>query len=313
MLAMKKAIFMGTPEFAVASLETLYESSFEIAMVITQPDRKKDRGKKMQSPPVKEKALEWGLEVYQPDSIKTEEAIEKIRATKPDVIIVTAYGQILPKAILQIPSMGCINVHASLLPRYRGAAPINYVLINGEKKTGITTMYMSGGLDTGDIILSDEIDISDEWNSQILHDELAALSKITLRRTLEALIEGRAPRIPQDESAASYAKMMKKSLGHIHWDQEGKTIRNLVRGTVPWPGAYSLYKGQIMKIFEVRPTDECSENLPGTIVRISKEGLYVSAKDRLVCIHEIQMSGKRKMSVSEYLKGNSIEVGEILS
>lgn len=309
---MKKAIFMGTPDFAVPSLETLFDSPFSIELVITQPDRKKDRGKKMQPPPVKERAEQLGIAVYQPDRIKQAEAIHRIRQIAPDLIVVTAYGQILPKEILEIPTMSCINVHASLLPKYRGAAPINYALIDGEEQTGITTMYMSEGLDTGDMILQDAIRIEPGWNSQTLHDVLATLSKETLKKTLGAILDGSAPRIPQEESQSSYAKMMTKSLGHIDWSKDAKTICNLIRGTVPWPGAYCLYKGDTMKILEAEVSGEYAKEPFGTIVDVSKAGIFVSAADYRICIKEIQMPGKKRMPVSEYLKGNSIKTGERL-
>lgn len=308
-----RAIFMGTPEFAVASLETLMQSEFEICLVITQPDRRKDRGKKMQAPAVKLKAEEYGMEVYQPQRIRDREAVEKIKALSPDLIVVTAYGQILPKEILEIPRLGCVNVHASLLPKYRGAAPINRVLIDGEAKTGITTMYMEEGLDTGDMIFQDEIEIGDDRDAQQLHDALAELSKETLSRTLLALVSGTAPRTPQDEAASSYAKIMEKSLGEIRWELEAKKICDLIRGVFPWPGAYTSYRGQRMKIIRAKCLEEEAKSVPGKILRVSEEGIDTAAADHPVRITHIQMPGKKAMSVSDYLKGNSIEVGEILS
>lgn len=307
-----KAIFMGTPEFALASLETLYESSFEVEMVISQPDRKKDRGKKVLPTPVKARALELGLPVFQPEKIKAEEVINKIKAIAPDIIIVTAYGQILPKAILEIPRLGCVNVHASLLPKYRGAAPINWAIIDGEESTGITTMYMAEGLDTGDMIFRDEINIAQDWNSQDLHDALADLSRITLKKTLESISAGTASRTSQDHQQSTYAKMMTKSLGEICWRRPAKAIHDLIRGTYPWPGAYTHYREQVMKVITAELTAESSGQMPGTIERVSSDGIYVATADRLLKITTLQMPGKRKIPVEDYLKGNSIAEKEVL-
>lgn len=302
-----KAIFMGTPQFALDSLEALYESEFDIKLVITQPDRPKGRGKKLQSPPVKEKAIELGLEIFQPENIKDEKAIEIIRAINPDIIVVVAFGQILPKEILEIPKYGCINVHASLLPKYRGAAPINFAIINGENKSGITTMFMDEGLDTGDMILKDEVEILETDTFMDLHDKLSLLGKKTLSQTLDLIIEGKAPREKQNANESSYAPIMKKSLGLIDWSKSAKEIINLVRGTYPWPSAFTYYNNQVMKILRAEYSEEASSAAPGTILNVGKDGIKVASGKGNVIIKEIQMPGKKQMAVSDYIKGNEIK------
>lgn len=307
-----KAIFMGTPEFAIPSFEALYESDFEIALVVTQPDRPKGRGKKLSSPPVKLVALEHDIEVFQPERIKDREAIEKIKQVKPDLIIVVAFGQILPKEILELPRYGCINVHASLLPKYRGAAPINFAIINGEKKTGVTTMYMEEGLDTGDMLLKNEVEITPEDTASTLHDKLAIAGKKTLSDTLKAIINTELVPEKQDDSISSYAPIMTKELGKINWDRSAEAISNLVRGTDPWPSAYTLYDNSVLKLFAPVVLDKQSKEKPGTIVAVSSEGIDIASADYIVRIKEIQISGKKRMPVGEFLKGNVLEIGKVL-
>ena len=307
-----KAIFMGTPEFAIPSFEALYESDFEIALVVTQPDRPKGRGKKLSSPPVKLVALEHDIEVFQPERIKDSEAIEKIKQVKPDLIIVVAFGQILPKEILELPRYGCINVHASLLPKYRGAAPINFAIINGEKKTGVTTMYMEEGLDTGDMLLKNEVEITPEDTASTLHDKLAIAGKKTLADTLKAIINAELVPEKQDDSISSYAPIMTKELGKINWDRSAEVISNLVRGTDPWPSAYTLYDNSVLKLFAPVVLDKQSKEKPGTIVAVSSEGIDIASADYIVRIKEIQISGKKRMPVGEFLKGNVLEIGKVL-
>ena len=307
-----KAIFMGTPEFAIPSFEALYESDFEIALVVTQPDRPKGRGKKLSSPPVKLVALEHNIEVFQPERIKDREAIEKIKQVKPDLIIVVAFGQILPKEILELPRYGCINVHASLLPKYRGAAPINFAIINGEKKTGVTTMYMEEGLDTGDMLLKNEVEITPEDTASTLHDKLAIAGKKTLADTLKAIINTELVPEKQDDSISSYAPIMTKELGKINWDRSAEAISNLVRGTDPWPSAYTLYDSAVLKLFAPVVLDKQSKEKPGTIIAVSSEGIDIASADYIVRIKEIQISGKKRMPVGEFLKGNVLEIGKVL-
>ena len=305
------AIFMGTPEFAVESLEVLYKSEFDIKLVITQPDRRSGRGKKLQSPAVKLKAIELGLEVFQPESIKTADAVEKIKLIDPDIIIVVAFGQILTKAILDIPRLGCINVHASLLPKYRGAAPINYAIINGEEKTGVTTMYMDVGLDTGDMIISKSIDIGND-DAQQLTTRLSVLGGEVLDETLKLIVQDSAPREKQSEEKVSYAPVMSKSFGIIDWNRPSKDIVNLIKGTYPWPSAYTHYNGETLKILSAESSGRKSVFSPGTISDITKDGIYVSTLDEDIKITELQQSGKKRLMVSEFLKGNTVQRNVVL-
>lgn len=298
-----KLIFMGTPQFAVSSLDTLVERGDEIQLVITQEDKPRDRGKKIQMPAVKERALELGIEVYQPKSIKSDEAYEKICNLNPDLIVVTAYGQIIPKRILDIPKFGCINVHASLLPKYRGAAPINFVLIHGEKETGITTMYMAEGLDTGDMILADSLKIEEEDNTASLHDKLAQLSKKTLAETLALIEQEKAPRLPQDHEKSSYAPLITKDMGKIDFSKSATEIINLSRGI----SVYTDYNNQNIKLFELKKGEASSSKEYGKIKAIHPDHLEVIAKDATVKIYEIQFPNKKRMKVSDYLKGNHMD------
>lgn len=306
-----KIIFMGTPEFAVYSLEVLKERNDEVLLVVSQEDKPKGRGKKLQMTPVKEKALEYGYEVFQPKKLREEESVEKLKALEPDLIVVTAFGQILTKEILDIPKYGCINVHASLLPKFRGAAPINFAIIEGEQKTGITTMYMAQGLDTGDMILKDEIEITSEDTAGTLHDKLAALSQKTLRETLALIENGNAPRTVQDDSLSNYAPMMSKELGHLDFSKDAVSIINLSRGVDPWPSSYAKLDGEVVKLFNMKLGNKTENKNYGEIVAVSSEYIEVVAFDRTVFIYEVQFPNKKRMPVREYLKGNDIKTGEV--
>ncbi len=306
-----KIIFMGTPEFAVYSLEVLKERNDEVLLVVSQEDKPKGRGKKLQMTPVKEKALEYGYEVFQPKKLREEESVEKLKALEPDLIVVTAFGQILTKEILDIPRYGCINVHASLLPKFRGAAPINFAIIEGEQKTGITTMYMAQGLDTGDMILKDEIEITSEDTAGTLHDKLAALSQKTLRETLALIENGNAPRTVQDDSLSNYAPMMSKELGHLDFSKDAVSIINLSRGVDPWPSSYAKLDGEVVKLFNMKLGNKTENKNYGEIVAVSSEYIEVVAFDRTVFIYEVQFPNKKRMPVREYLKGNDIKTGEV--
>lgn len=305
-------IFMGTPDFAVPTLESLYNKGYNIALVITQRDKPKGRGKKFQPTAVKEKALELELEVYQPDNVNSAESIEKMKKLNPDFIVVAAYGQILRKQILDMPKYGCINVHASLLPKYRGAAPINWAIINGEKETGITIMEMAEGLDTGDMILSKEIPINEEDDFQIVHDKLALLGSELIVEALEGIKDNRVIKVPQDNKLSTYASMISKETGRINWGKDGENIKNLVRGLKPRPSAYTVYNGNIVKIHKVKLVDKFKEGKDGEIVLVTDEGIFVNALDKCVVIEEIQFPGKKKLLVKDYLRGNRIEEGVIL-
>jgi len=307
-----KVVFMGTPDFSVPTLESLYNNEYEISLVISQTDKAKGRGKKVLFTPVKEKALELGLNVYQPDNVNSKESVEIIKNENPDVIVVVAYGQILKEDILNIPKFGCINVHASLLPKYRGAAPINWAIINGEKKTGVTTMFMEKGLDSGDILLKRETEILSDETAGQLHDRLMKMGAELLIDTLKGLESGTIIRTPQDHESATFAPIMTKELGKINWNLKAINIRNLVRGTQPWPGAFTIYKDNNIKILEVSIVDKFVDSECGKVVKVSDEGIYVNALDRCVVIKRIQFPGKKAMLVSDFLRGNKFEVGVLL-
>ncbi|HWQ30528.1 MAG TPA: methionyl-tRNA formyltransferase [Negativicutes bacterium] len=302
-----RIVFMGTPEFAVPCLEALIEQKHDIIAVVTQPDRARDRGKKLAPPPVKVRAEEAGIPVYQPERIKTGEFVETLRALKPDAMIVVAFGQMLSQEILDIPSYGCINVHASLLPQYRGAAPINWCIINGEQKTGVTTMYMDKGMDTGDMIIKRELEISENATAGELHDRLMLLGASVLSETMELIQKGNAPRITQDSSNATYAPIMDKKLGSIDWTKSAPDIRNLIRGTYPWPGAYSTYNGKVFKIFAADIVDNDTPNKnPGCISRVGRNSITVACGKGSLRISELQFQNEKRMAVEAYLRGHEI-------
>lgn len=308
-----RIIFMGTPEFAVPSLKMLIEEGYEVIAVVTQPDKPKGRGNKLTPPPVKECAQKYGIKVLQPEKVKTPEFADEIAQMKPDLIVTVAYGRILPKTVLDIPPFGCINVHGSLLPKYRGAAPMQWALINGEKVTGITTMYMDVGMDTGDMLLKNELEITPDMTLEELHDSLSELGALTLRETLVKLKNGTLERTPQNNKDATYAPMIEKQIGQIDWSKGAQEINNLIRGTNPWPGAYTTYKGERMRVRKAQPLDEaCSQAIPGTILNVGKEGIIVATGCGKLRIQELQFDSSRSMSVESYLNGHSIDEGEIL-
>lgn len=307
-----KVVFMGTPDFSVPTLEAIYNNGHDISLVISQTDKAKGRGKKVIFTPVKEKAIQLGLNVYQPDNINSEESIEIIMEEKPDIIVVVAYGQILKESILNIPKFGCVNVHASVLPKYRGAAPINWVIINGEKSTGVTTMLMEKGLDSGDMLLKRETKIFYNETAGELHDRLMNLGAELLIETIKGLEKGTISRTPQEHNKATYAPMMSKELGKVNWSDKAINIQNLVRGTQPWPGAFTTYKDTIMKILEVDIADKFINEEPGKVVKVDDEGIYVTTSDNCIVIKQVQFPGKKSMSVSDFLRGNDFEIGVIL-
>ena len=309
-------IFMGTPDFAVPCLQTLLDSSHTVQAVFTQPDRPKGRGKQLSSPPVKVLAEKYEIPVLQPLKVKDPEYIQKIKDLKPDLIVVVAYGQILSKEILEIPPYGCVNVHASLLPKYRGAAPIQGAIIEGETQTGVTTMYMDVGLDTGDMILKKAIDIDEADTGGSLHDNLSLLGAEILRDTLICIENNTAPREKQNDNFSTYAPLLKKSMGLIDWEQPAKKIHNLIRGLSPWPSAYTNYQGNIMKIWTTKVAGDDSsmgeQKTPGKIVNLTEEGIWVQTGKDLLIIQEVQLQGKRRMPSQEFLRGNTLQVGDIL-
>ena len=308
-----RVVFMGTPEFAVPTLKVLLEDeNIEVVGVFTQPDKPKGRGKKLAMPPVKELALENNLEVFQPEKIKTSDSVALLKELNPELIIVVAFGQILSKEILDIPKYGCINVHASILPAYRGAAPINWAIIKGEKTSGVTTMFMDIGLDTGDMIYKEYVEISEEDNSSTLHDKLSSAGYTVLKKTIDNLKKGDLPREKQIEEESSYAPIMDKSLGKVNWKNSAEDIYNLVRGVIPWPGAHTTINDDVMKIWGVKKSSKKTDKSPGMIIDVTQEGIYVATNDGVVVIDEIQMPNKKRMPVKEYLKGNKIELGIVL-
>lgn len=305
-------VFMGTPDFALTSLDKLIKKGYIISTVISQPDRPKGRGKKVQPPPVKERALQAGINVQQPERVKDPEFIKALKNLRPDIIIVVAYGQILPEEIIKLPGLGCINVHASLLPKYRGAAPINWCIINGEKKTGVTTMYMDRGMDTGDILMQRETEIKDDETAGQLHDRLALLGAELLIETLGGIERGSVARKAQDHSEATYAPQLNRETGRVDWNNEAQSIYNLVRGTNPRPGCYTQYRQQRMKLWGARVLDRNSTGTPGEITEVSAEGLAVQTGRGTLLLTEIQMPSSRRMTVDEYLRGNLMETGYVL-
>ena len=309
-----KIVFMGTPDFAEKSLEAVYNAGHEILAVVTNPDRPKGRGMKMVASPVKEFAISKELKIYQPEKVrKNIEFIEEIKALEPDVICVVAYGKILPKEILDIPRLGCINVHGSLLPKYRGAAPIQWAVLNGDKTTGVTTMYMDVGMDTGDMILKEETEIAPDETTGELWDRLAKIGADLLVKTLEQIENKTAPRIPQGEDF-SMAPMLDKEMSKIDWESKtAQEIKNLVRGLNPIMGTYSYLNGKKIKIWKVDVVEANSEDTRnGTVLKSdSKDGLYIKAKDGVIKVLEIQGENAKRMNIQDFLRGNQIEVGSI--
>lgn len=308
-----KIVFMGTPDFAEKSLEGVYNAGHEILAVVTNPDRPKGRGMKMVASPVKEFAISKNLKIYQPEKVRNNvEFIEEIKALQPDVICVVAYGKILPKEILDIPRLGCINVHGSLLPKYRGAAPIQWAVINGEKVTGITTMYMDVGMDTGDMILKEEVNIGEDETTGELWDKLSDVGAKLLVETLRQIENGNAQRIPQGEEF-TMAPMLNKDMSKIDWNSKtAKEIKNLVRGLNPIMGTYSYLDGKKIKFWKVDVLLLGNENVEnGTILKSnSKDGLYIKAKDGVIKVLEIQGENSKRMPIQDFLRGNELKEGK---
>lgn len=307
-------VFMGTPDFAVESLKKIYESGHNILAVVSQPDRPSGRNMKLMPTPVKEYAESKNIKVYQPEKIrKDEELYETLKSLKPDVIVVVAFGQILPQKILDIPKYGSVNVHGSLLPKYRGAAPIQWAIISGEKVTGITTMYMDAGMDTGDMIQKAEVKIEDDDNFGTLYEKMKVKGGELIVQTLEKIADGVAPRVKQPDDF-TLAPMIEKTLGNIDWNNNSEDIRNLVRGLNPIPGAYTNIEGQKMKIWRVEFSnmERTDEMLPGMVIKADKkEGLLISTKDGILDIAEIQLPNSKRMLAKEYLNGHDITVNAI--
>jgi methionyl-tRNA formyltransferase len=308
-----KIIFMGTPEFAAPALKALYKSNQNVALVVTQPDRPKGRGRKVIPPPVKEVAINLRYEVDQPASIRTVEFANRIANHKPDIIVVVAFGHIIPKNILAIPKIATINIHASLLPKYRGPAPIQWAIINGEIETGVTTMLMDEGLDTGDILLSSKIKIFSDDTSGTLHDRLANLSADVLIRTIERIETGDITPISQDHTQATYAPLLKKNDGRMNWEMSAQTLEAFVRGMTPWPGAFTFHGKKRLKIFKAMPIIIDTVEPPGTVIKRFPDELYVATGKGALSVIEIQGESGKRLLIKEFLQGYKIPPGTILS
>ncbi len=301
---------MGTPDFAVPCLKVLQEKT-EIIAVVTQPDRPKGRGHNLQPSPVKAAALEYNLPVLQPEKIKTEEFTAQLEEMKPDLIVVVAFGQILSQRILDIPRLGCVNVHASLLPRYRGAAPIHWSIINGEKETGVTTMLMDAGLDTGDMLLKDAVDITDEMTTEELHDQLMAMGGAVLSDTIDGLVAGTIKPEKQDDSISNYAGMLNKETGHVDWSKSAQDIHNLIRGLNSWPVAWSLKDGKNFKLWRTKVVEGTSKEPAGTVIELKKNSFYVATGNGILEVLELQPPSKKRMSAGDLVRGHGVAVGDV--
>ncbi len=307
-----KVIFMGTPDFSVGTLEALVEAGHDVVLAVTQPDKPKGRGGKMQFTPVKEAALKHGIPVFQPKKVREAECIEELRRYDADIMVVIAFGQILPKAILEMTPYGCVNVHASLLPKYRGAAPIQWAVIDGEKVSGVTTMQMNEGLDTGDMIMKTEIILDEKETGGTLHDKLAAAGAKLCVETLADLENKTATWEVQGETPTAYARMLDKDLGNINWKDSALQIERLIRGLNPWPSAYTDWNGKVMKIWEADVIEKNSEEAPGTIVKVEKDGFFVQTGDGQIKVRALQIPGKKRMEADAFLRGYQIEEKTVL-
>ncbi len=306
-------VFMGTPDFALPTLQQLHQSNHNVQLVVTQPDRPKGRGRESSPPPVKKFAAENGLPILQPEKSANSEVAQTLSELNADIFIVVAFGQILKENLLTLPRHFCMNLHSSLLPKYRGAAPINWAIINGETETGVTTMKMDAGLDTGDILLTDRVPIHSEEDAQSLHDTLATKGASLVLETLRQLETGTLKPLPQDSSLSSYAPKLKKEDGLICWDESASTIHNRARGLSPWPGAFSFLGPKRLSIRKTEIiTGEASDS-PGSIIRTSDRGIEVGTRDGRITITELQPEGKKRMSAKSFLAGHKLVSGDRFS
>ncbi len=302
-----RIVFMGTPDFAAASLEKLIEKHYEIVGVFTQPDRPKGRGMALSACPVKALALSHGLEVFQPESLRTPEAIELLRGLRPDLIVAVAYGKLLPVELLALPPLGCVNVHGSLLPRYRGSAPIQWAVLNGDRITGVSTMYLSERMDAGDVIFTQETEIGEQETSGELFDRLMVMGAELLDKTLAAIADGSAPRTPQNEADATYTKMLDKSMCPIDWSKTPREIVKWVCGLQPWPVATAEIDGALCRVFSAEATQRKTSAAPGTILSAGREGIeFACGGGGSVRVTELQAPGKKRMRAADYLLGHPI-------
>lgn len=306
---------MGTPDFAVPCLNMLVQDRYQVAAVVTQPDRPQGRGRLVSPSPVKQTALKFGLPVLQPERVKDKDFLSALQQLHPEVIVVVAFGQILPPAMLRLPPLGCINVHASLLPRYRGAAPIHWAVMNGETETGVTTMFMAAGMDTGDIILQCRTDIGVNETTGDVHDRLAVLGARTLAATMSLLAKGRVPRQPQDEDKATYAPLLQHEHEHLNWSRSTQQLYNQIRGLNPWPGAYTIHRGQVLKCWgaeRVAASQTAGKVTPGLVMALDKRGISIGTGDGILLLTCVQPANKRRMSAADFSHGYALQVGDIL-
>jgi len=305
-----KIVFMGTPDFAAGALEALIEAGHEVTAVVTQPDKPKGRSKELQFPPVKETAIKYNIPVLQPVRIKRPEEIEILKQYEAEVYVVAAFGQILSQEILDIPKYGCLNIHASLLPKYRGASPIQHVIIEGEEETGITIMQMDAGIDTGDMLYKKSIAIEDEDTYETLHDKLKVLGGEAIVEALELLETGALVPQKQDHSQSSHVKMIAKEMGNIDFTKSAWEIDRLVRGLNPWPSAFTFYKGKQMKVWKVKPL-ECDEQAePGIVLEVTRNDIKVACGKGAISITELQLEGKKRMTAHDFLLGVKVQAGD---
>lgn len=322
---MMRVVFMGTPDFAVGALEAILQAGHQVAAVVTQPDKPKGRGKEIQMTPVKACAVSHGIPVFQPVKVKEKEAVETLREYNADIFVVAAFGQILSEEILSMPKYGCVNIHASLLPRYRGAGPIQWAIINGEEKSGVTIMQMDKGLDTGDMLLKEEVAIEPKETGDSLHDKLAEAGARLIVEALAKLERGELVPEKQKEEESCYAKRLQKSMGRIDWQQSAKKLDCLIRGLLSWPGAYTVLRGKNLKIWEVEAIEEpgnvpegmalpeeLSHAMPGIVVGVEREAFYVKTGEGILKILAVQPEGKKRMPVREFLLGYQVKAGEQL-
>ncbi len=304
-----RVVYMGTPDFAVGALESIIKAGHEVVLVVTQPDKPKGRGKEMQMTPVKQCALAYGIPVFQPIKIKEKEAVDYLKTFEADIFVIAAFGQILSSEILHMPKYGCVNIHASLLPMYRGAAPIQAVIINKEKETGVTIMQMDEGLDTGDMLMKEVIPIETDETGESLHDKLSELGADMIVKALNAIEEGSITATPQGDGKTCYASMLKKEMGCIDWNKSADDIEHLVRGLYPWPGTYTFLNSKMMKICKVVLSEVPVDGKPGEICQVTKDCLAVNTGKGTLEIKELQPEGKKRMSVHDFLLGNRLEKG----
>ena len=310
-----KIIFMGTPDFAVAALDALCAAGQNVILAVTQPDRQKGRGRKVIQTPVSVCAQKWGVPVFQPARIREPEAVEKIRSLQPDLIVAAAFGQILPQELLDIPRLGCVNIHASLLPGLRGAAPIQWAVINGDAESGVTLMQMNAGLDTGDILFQEKVAIGPQETGESLYEKLAELGGQMIVRYLPAIESGDINPVPQDDERSSYAPMLRKEMGEIDWAMPAAQIERRLRGMLPWPGAYTKLDGHVLKVWKAEvaePEQDAGPVLPGTVLYTDKSRICVRTGDGVLALLEVQAEGKKRMGTDAFLRGTKIPAGTLL-